>query len=731
MRRSIRILIAIVGALAIVVIVVAIVVASYDWNKQKPWVTAKVSSALNRTVTIDGDLEVHWERDPSLRGIRGWIPGPRVSASKVTIANPEWAKSRNFATVDHVEFDLSMWPLLAHTISIPAVRFVDPDVNIERVSDKKNNWTFGTTDDTGDTKSSWKFDVGRVQFARGKIAVLDRVKQLDAHINVDTLHASIPFDELVAQQEAASRKEAAERVGAAGAKKIGSANAEPEPNPTAPSGATRKTAKAEPQHYAFQWNASGTLHGKPIKGEGRTGGVLALKRADDPFPLQADIRVGDTRIAFVGTLTDPTSPDALDLRLWLSGTTLAQLYDVIGVPLPESPPYATEGRLVGKLEIGSEKLHYEDFTARVGESDLDGDLTYENKKPRPLLSGKVESKLLQFRDLAPLIGAHVSDDEAPSAPATPGKVLPEEPFRPERWRAMDADVRFTGDRVFRDSELPIHKMDTRITMDNAVLSLDPLKFRFAYGDVEATVRMDGTSAPIKGEIKASAKEIQVQRLFKLTDPSQLSLGNANATVELHGSGNSVGNLLGATDGEVKALLGSGHISKVLMEEAALNVPNIVLAKLAGDKQVEINCAAADFVAKQGVYEARMFVIDTDAAQIVVDGDLNVANETLDLTIHPDSKGVRFFSLRSPIHVKGTFKKPDIGIDKGILFARGAGAIGLAVVAAPAAALLPLTAGHLSDDEDRCTPLLESMKKAPSVAPTKDSKNASPAAATTK
>jgi uncharacterized protein involved in outer membrane biogenesis len=291
---------------------------------------------------------------------------------------------------------------------------------------------------------------------------------------------------------------------------------------------------------------------------------------------------------------------------------------------------------------------------------------------------------------------------------------------------MDADVRFTGDRLFRDSELPIHKMDTRVTMDNAVLSLDPLKFRFAYGDVDASVRMDGTSAPIKGEIKASAKEVQVQRLFKLTDPSQLNLGNANATVELHGIGNSVGNLLGATDGEVKALLGSGHISKVLLEEAALNVPNIVLAKLVGDKQVEINCAAADFVAKKGVYESRLFVIDTDAAQIVVDGNLNVADETLDLTIHPDSKGLRFFSLRSPIHVKGTFKKPDIGIDKGVLLARSAGAIGLAVVAAPAAALLPLTAGRLSGDEDRCTPLLESMKKAPAVLPVKDSKNPQPA-----
>ena len=46
MRRSIRILIAIIGLMAIVVIVVVIVIANYDWNKQKPWVIAKVSDRL-------------------------------------------------------------------------------------------------------------------------------------------------------------------------------------------------------------------------------------------------------------------------------------------------------------------------------------------------------------------------------------------------------------------------------------------------------------------------------------------------------------------------------------------------------------------------------------------------------------------------------------------------------------------------------------------------------------
>ena len=47
----------------------------------------------------------------------------------------------------------------------------------------------------------------------------------------------------------------------------------------------------------------------------------------------------------------------------------------------------------------------EDFTGRVGGSDLNGTLVYTQRDPRPLLSGDLVSNLLQFSDLAPIIGA--------------------------------------------------------------------------------------------------------------------------------------------------------------------------------------------------------------------------------------------------------------------------------------------------------------------------------------
>jgi hypothetical protein len=80
-------------------------------------------------------------------------------------------------------------------------------------------------------------------------------------------------------------------------------------------------------------------------------------------------------------------------------------------------------------------------------------------------------------------------------------------------------------------------------------------------------------------------------------------------------------------------------------------------------------------------------------------------------VHPHSKGVRVLSLHSPIDVKGPSARRRQR-RKGPLLARAAGAIGLAVVAAPAAALVPLTSTNLGAPDSRCEELLKVAQKTP-------------------
>jgi uncharacterized protein involved in outer membrane biogenesis len=174
--------------------------------------------------------------------------------------------------------------------------------------------------------------------------------------------------------------------------------------------------------------------------------------------------------------------------------------------------------------------------------------------------------------------------------------------------------------------------------------------------------------------------------------------------------------MGSASGEVKLLMNDGAISKTLLETAGLNVGNIVIGKLFGDKTVKINCAASDLAASNGVFQTRLFVFDTEDAVIHINGSVNFANERLDLDVRPDAKGLRILSLRSPLYVKGTLKNPDVGVQPGPLILRGGGALALGVFAAPVAALLPLVATSKNAPDNACAGVLEQMRSPAKASP---------------
>jgi uncharacterized protein involved in outer membrane biogenesis len=472
-----------------------------------------------------------------------------------------------------------------------------------------------------------------------------------------------------------------------------------------------------PQDYAFGLTVKGQYHEQKLNGTGKVGGLLALKDAAQPFPVQADVQIADTRIALAGTLTDPQNLGALDLRLKLSGSSLGNLYPLTGVNLPDSPAYATDGHLIAKLhDAAGASFRYEGFNGKIGNSDIHGDLGYVASQPRPKLTGALVSEQLLFADLAPLIGADsnaAQKKRGGESKQPTGKVLPVEEFHTDRWRVMDADVEFTGKKIVQSASLPFTDLYTHVVLDDGQLNLQPLRFGVAGGKLDADIRLDGRNTPLQGHAKLSARGFKLKQLFPTFEPMKTSFGELNGDADISGKGNSVSALLGTSNGELKMLVNDGAISRGLMEIAGLNVGNYVVGRMFGDQEVKINCAAADFDVKNGLATTKLFVFDTENAIIYINGTANFASEQLDLKISPESKGFRVFSLRSPLYVRGTFGKPDAGVQSGPLILRGAGMILLGAVMGPAAGLLALVAPS-GGEPNQCAPLLEQMKagKAP-------------------
>ncbi|MBN3726615.1 AsmA family protein [Burkholderia sp. Ac-20379] len=722
----------IVGILVVLIAALVVFILTFDWNRARPYINERVSTEIGRPFAIQGDLKVGWRRPDGETGWRAWVPWPSFTANTIVIGNPDWTQSPHFATLDAAHFDLAVLPLLAHRVVIPSIDLVNPAIDIERLADGRNNWTFSIKQ--SGQPSTWKVELHNFGFAKGNVTYRDAITKADLNVAIDTLGQPIPLGDVLKQQEATSRAASAQRVGKAGAaqltKKIeaasaaqaasaasaasaaqagsaalaasGASSASGAANAVAASSSSSSSASAASgaaaahppaPTYAFGLVVKGRYKSVPISGTGKIGGVLALRDATQPFPLQADVKAGDTRLAIVGTLTDPMQLAAIDLRLWLQGASMSHLYALTGVTLPATPPYATEGRLIGQFRQGASTFRYENFDGRVGGSDLHGTMTFAQRSPRPMLSGELVSNLLRFSDLAPIVGADNASSKRARGDATKqpaGRVLPVEEFHTDRWKALDADVKFTGRRIVKDQSLPISDLYTHIVMKDGVLALTPLRFGVAGGTLSTEAHLDGSGAPLKGRFTVSARHLKLKQLFPTAKVMQSALGEINGDANLAARGNSPAALAATSTGEVKALVTDGAISRLLMEAAGLNVANVVYEKLFGNRDVKINCAAVDFVATDGILNSKLFALDTDDAVIRVNGDVNLRDESMDLQIHPQTKGFRVFSLRSPLYVKGTFKKPDVGVNVGALALRAGAAVGLGLIN-PFAALIPLIA----------------------------------------
>lgn len=63
-----------VGILLLLLAVLIIIIATFDWNRLKPTINEKVSAELHRPFAINGNLAVLWRREPD-EGVG--VPGCR------------------------------------------------------------------------------------------------------------------------------------------------------------------------------------------------------------------------------------------------------------------------------------------------------------------------------------------------------------------------------------------------------------------------------------------------------------------------------------------------------------------------------------------------------------------------------------------------------------------------------------------------------------------------------
>jgi uncharacterized protein involved in outer membrane biogenesis len=597
-------------------------------------------------------------RELSIKGdlrLKWAWPIPHVVAEKLTFGNPPWAREPNMIELDAAEATFDLGEMLKRVWVIVEARVDSPVVHLQQTADGRKNWLL----DTQQKNEKAKIEIGRLIVNEGKITFLDEGRDSDIAADVQTHGAG--------------------------------------------TGVT--------------FRARGRLNGAPLAASGSGGSVLALRDETHPYPLDVEATIGNTSARAKGTVTSLTRLSAVDLDAALRGRSLAELYTVIGIALPDTPGYATSGHVSHKGDV----WRYEKFSGKIGASDIAGTLQVDVSGERPALSGEVSSKLLDIADLGPMLGAAQKKGGRAAARA---RVLPDTPFDTERWDSVDADVAFRAATLKRAKDLPLHDVDTRVRMGGAVLTLDPLTFNAAGGRVNASLRLDARQEPLAAKMTVRAQGIQVEQLLQTTTKlAKAGIGRVDAAVELAGSGNSIAGVLGSASGKAGVVMPAGQISGEVMAMVAIDLWRIAKFKLSGDEPVKVRCGVADFEVEKGVMRANALVFDTEAVNVQGEGQIDLRREQLDITLYPEPKQKSLASLRTPLYVSGPFSKPSAGPDKGRLAAKGLGAVVLGAVA-PLLALVPLVETGPGADSD-CNRLVQQAKALPRKEPAQAQANQRP------
>ena len=280
-----------------------------------------------------------------------------------------------------------------------------------------------------------------------------------------------------------------------------------------------------------------------------------------------------------------------------------------------------------------------------------------------------------------------------------------------KLRSVDFDVHYKGQHIESEST-PLDNLVANLKVEDGALSLQPLSFGVGTGAIVLNLKLDGQQDLVHAVADVDFRKVDLSRIMQSTGVFK-GAGTIGGSAKIDTSGNSLAQMLGHGDGEMKLFMSGGDLSAVLVDLAGLDFGNTVIAALGIPNRAQLRCLLTDFGLNKGVLDTRTFIFDTSAANVIGSGSINLRDEQVDYKLSTQPKRFSVGSLAAPILIRGALKDPSIHPDPVVLAERGGAAVVLGVFLTPLAALLPTIQLGLGKDHN-CDELLATVQTAAKI-----------------
>ncbi|HYD06553.1 MAG TPA: AsmA family protein, partial [Reyranella sp.] len=411
----------------------------------------------------------------------------------------------------------------------------------------------------------------------------------------------------------------------------------------------------------------GKLEGQPLQVKFVGGSAIMLRDTSQPYPIDLDVTFGGTKLTAKGKVADPFKWADPDVDLTLSGPDLSEIYPLLGIPGPPTPPY----RISGKLERDPGVWKFVRTKWRAGNSDLAGDIFVDERKKPGFLTAKLFSNNLAFKDLAPLIGAppgvgtqNPKQAQTQRRMEATGDLFPNTPLKVEKLRAMNMDVTLDARKVVAPDYLPVQALNFRVLINNGVAKVNPLRLAvLGGGGITGELGIDARSDNPRVNANLRGDGMELKLFFRNSRFFDTTHGKLHGAVNLVGHGRSLAQVMGNANGHLALASTGGSVSALMVSLAGLQLFDALILYVTGDNRIPILCAMGRMNFSNGVATLDRTVFDTQKSVLRLAGQVDLRSQAMNAEVRAEPKQFDLLDLHGPVVVRGKIRDPQVSLGR--------------------------------------------------------------------
>jgi uncharacterized protein involved in outer membrane biogenesis len=293
------------------------------------------------------------------------------------------------------------------------------------------------------------------------------------------------------------------------------------------------------------------------------------KAGTQTWPLNVTASSSGARLKADGTVIFGKQQNSVQMATRINGNRFESLGPLMGTSLPAL------GKFEISADIGSDGDDHDakNIKIRMGSNRLSGSLRWEDKLPRPMMTGQLSADRLVLAELS-------ESGSKPSSTSRAAGVL-DRPIRLEWFKDFDANLDVTV-KLVADSPISAADISSTLTLSNGKLSA-PFQATVADAPVEGQIQLSQANKIAAVALKTTIGQINIGQTLKQLDIPDV-IGGTVETIHLDGS----------TTG--KTLRAMGQQADLTLQ---ISPANLTYSTRVVDRTIDLVVETAELSAREG------------------------------------------------------------------------------------------------------------------------------------